>query len=289
MATPRIAMTCPTHAMNEAPTTMTMAPSASHTLSSMLDLLLTRHGLPDAGETAWLGSQLDVGLRPEGRQQAEALAGRLRGVRIDRIIASPMLRALETAQIIATGRPIEVDERLRERDYGRWEGLTNTEIDARDPGLLARWDADPASLPTPGGETGDEVAARARSFLLDLLVAENILPDEGPRPRPRAWAAGGSLAPAPAPDPAAASATTIGTAGAEDERRVIVVAHGTLNRILLCVALGVPVRDYRRRFTQDRTNLTVLRYEHGDGPDGAQLILANDVSHLRAPGEAPWV
>jgi broad specificity phosphatase PhoE len=69
---------------------------------------------------------------------------------------------------------------------------------------------------------------------------------------------------------------------------VLVAAHGTFNRILLCVALGVPVRDYRRRFIQDRTNLSVLRYERGDTADGAQLILANDVGHLRGPGEAPW-
>jgi len=77
-------------------------------------------------------------------------------------------------------------------------------------------------------------------------------------------------------------------AQAEGERRVLAVAHGTYNRILLCVALGIPVRDYRRRFIQDRTNLTVLRYERGDAPDEAQLVLANDVSHLRDPGEAPW-
>ena len=77
-------------------------------------------------------------------------------------------------------------------------------------------------------------------------------------------------------------------AEAEGESRVLVVAHGTYNRILMCVALGLPVRDYRRRFLQDRTNLTVLRYERDDTPDGAQLILANDVGHLRSPGEAPW-
>jgi broad specificity phosphatase PhoE len=77
-------------------------------------------------------------------------------------------------------------------------------------------------------------------------------------------------------------------AEAEGERRVLVVAHGTLNRILLCVALGIPVSDYRRRFVQDRTNLTVLRYERDDTPDGAQLILGNDVGHLRTKGEAPW-
>jgi hypothetical protein len=46
--------------------------------------------------------------------------------------------------------------------------------------------------------------------------------------------------------------------------------------------------DYRRRFIQDRTNLTALRYELGDGLDGAQLVLSNDVAHLRTRGEPPW-
>jgi len=77
-------------------------------------------------------------------------------------------------------------------------------------------------------------------------------------------------------------------AKAEGERRVLVVGHGTLDRILIAVGLGSPIRDYRRRFIVDRAALTVLRYERGDGPDGAQLVLANDVSHLRSPGEAPW-
>jgi probable phosphoglycerate mutase len=235
----------------------------------MLNLLLTRHGLPDAGQDVWLGSQLDVALRPEGRRQAEALAHRLAGVRIDRIFSSPMLRALETAQIVATGRPVEVDDRLIERDYGRWEGLTNAEIEARDPELLERWDRDPAATPTPGGESGDEVAARALSFLVDLLASEMAAPSPS------------ALTPRGSPEAGR-------PAESEGERRVLVAAHGTLIRILLCVALGIPVRDYRRRFVLGNANLTVLRYEHGDGPDGAQLILANDVSHLRSPGELPW-
>jgi probable phosphoglycerate mutase len=235
----------------------------------MLNLLLTRHGLPDAGSDVWLGSQLDVPLRLEGRRQAEALARRLAGVRIDRIISSPMLRALETAQIVARGRPVEVDDRLIERDYGRWEGLTNAEIEARDPELLDRWDRDPATTPTPGGESGDEVATRVLSFLVDLLASE---------------AADSS----PSPSTHRGSPEASRPAESEGERRVLVVAHGTLIRILLCVALGIPVRAYRRRFVQGNANLTVLRYEPGDGPDGAQLILANDVGHLRSPGEAPW-
>jgi broad specificity phosphatase PhoE len=241
----------------------------------MLTLILTRHGTTPAGDVM-LGGQMDVPLAPKGRIQAEALRDRLAGVRIDRIISSPMLRALETAQTIASGRPIEVDPRLRELDYGRWEGLTYAEIEARDPALRALWEADPASTCSPGGECGNDVAARTSSFLVDLTAAELGRPT-GSAAHRRPPDAGGSRA-----------VVSEAQAEAEGERRVLVVAHGTLNRILLCVALGVPVMDYRRRFIQDRTNLTALRYELGDGPDGAQLVLANDVAHLRARGEPPW-
>jgi broad specificity phosphatase PhoE len=239
----------------------------------MLTLLLTRHGQAASGDVV-LGGQLDMSLTPDGRREAEALARRLTGIRVDRIVASPMARALETAQTIATGRPVDVDERLRELDYGRWEGLTAAEIEARDPELRARWEHDPAATHSPGGECGDDVAARALSFLVDMLAAELPASNGVARRSPDPGGARGPI--------------TESQAEGEGERRVLVVAHGTYNRILLCVALGVPVRDYRRRFIQDRTNLTVLRYDLGDTPDGAQLILANDVAHLRHPGEAPW-
>jgi broad specificity phosphatase PhoE len=244
----------------------------------MLNLLLTRHGEVAANDVV-LGGQLDLSLTERGGAEAEALARRLGGIRIDRIVSSPMARALETAQTVARGRPIEVDERLRELDYGRWEGLTRSEIEERDEVLWGRWERDPAAAHAPGGESGGDVARRAESFLVDLLAAEMSL-DSAVSPfgaQHRAADPGGSRRP-----------VSESQAEAEGERRVLVVAHGTWNRILMCVALGVPVSDFRRRFVQDRANLTVLRYERGDTADGAQLILANDVAHLRAPGEAPW-
>lgn len=239
----------------------------------MLTFILTRHGQAAPGDLM-LGGQLDMPLTPAGCKEAEALGRRLAGVRVDRIVASPMARAMETAQTIATGRPVEVDERLRELDYGRWEGLTAAEIEVRDPELRARWEHDPAETHSPGGESGNDVAARALGFLVDLLATELPGPAGGSRHSPDPGGSRGHVSEA--------------QAEAEGERRVLVVAHGTYNRILMCVALGVPVRDYRRRFIQDRTNLTVLRYERDDTPDGAQLILANDVGHLRHGGEAPW-
>jgi len=228
-----------------------------------------------------LGGQLDVPLAPEGRAQAEALSRRMVGVGIDRMIASPMLRALETAQTIARGRPVEIEERLRELDYGRWEGLTYAEMQAHDPELRARWERDPATTHSPGGESGEDVAARAIGFLDDLLAVELGSTDAADR--------SGTATGSRSPDAGGSRGNVSESqAEAEGERRVLVVAHGTFNRILMCVALGVPVCDYRRRFIQDRTNLTVLRYERGDTSGGAQLILANDVGHLRGPGEAPW-
>jgi probable phosphoglycerate mutase len=217
----------------------------------MLTLVLTRHGLTDRSDPEQhLGQGIDIGLSDAGRAQASALAGRIADERFDRIISSPLRRAVETAEAVARGRTVETDARLMEMDYGAWEGLTYAGIDARDAAERARWVADPATNACPSGESGADVAARARSFLADLV----------------AWGAG---------------------RGADDPV-VLAVAHSTLNRVLLCVAVGIPVAEYRRRFTQSQANLTVLRWPSGATPEQARILAVNDTSHVAAPGQAPW-
>ena len=88
-----------------------------------MKLYVTRHG-----ETTWNAAnkvcgRTDVDLTERGREQARALGEKLRrqGVKIDRIVASPLKRAVETARLIAgqIGEPpISVDERLIEQEYG---------------------------------------------------------------------------------------------------------------------------------------------------------------------------
>jgi broad specificity phosphatase PhoE len=219
--------------------------------ATMLTFVLTRHGLTDRSyPEQHLGQRVDVGLSVAGRAQAVALAARIGAEHFDRIIASPLLRARETARTVAGDRPVELDARLAEMDYGRWEGLTYEQIDATDASYRARWEADPAGLRCPDGESGEDVAGRARAFLEDLL----------------AWAA-----------PAT-----------EGQQIVLTVAHSTFNRVLLCVAMGVPVRDYRRRFAQGQGNLTVIRWSSGAHVADGRLLVANDTSHLAAPGQSPW-
>ncbi len=226
----------------------------------MLTILLTRHGIA-APSNVMLGAHLDPPLESAGRVQAEALGTRLADVRIDRVLSSPMKRAYETAVLVAGERPIEIDDRLTELDYGEWEGLTYEEIEARDPVKRAIWEADPARSSPPAGERAEHAAKRVRSLLEDLLDWSER--DPGTEPPP-------------------------GESPAGDGPRVLIVAHGALNRILLCAATDNPISAYRRRYTQDRVNLTVLHYSTGAAVYQARLVLLNDISHLKKPGETPW-
>jgi ribonuclease H / adenosylcobalamin/alpha-ribazole phosphatase len=225
----------------------------------VLTLVLTRHGsTPRSEPEQHLGQRIDIGLSDAGQAAARALGERLADVAFERVIASPLRRARETAELVRPGAPIETDERVTEMDYGEWEGLTYAEIEARFGEARRIWEADPASLACPGGESGSDVARRVRAWLEELIE----------------WAMA-----RPADD---------GAQDAEElDRGVLAVAHSTTNRVLLAVALGVPLRDYRRRFRQAPANLTVLRFSRSLG-SGAQLLLANDVAHVRGARGATW-
>jgi len=234
----------------------------------MLTLVLTRHGLTDRSEPEQhLGQRIDVSVNDAGRRQAEALARRLSAVRFDRVVTSPLFRARETAEIIGRGAKLEADPRLKEMDYGDWEGLTYAQIEERAREARREWELAPDRLACPGGESGNDVADRVRSFLDDLIEEH------------RAWHAKASFRAATAPG---------GPAPAPADRPVLAVGHSSTNRVLLCVALGTDVRDYRKRFVQGQANLTVLRWEDGEGPSDAKLIVGNDLGHLRGPDTLPW-
>ena len=106
----------------------------------MLTLVLTRHGLTSRSRPEQhLGQKIDVPLSEGGRAQAAALAARLEPVDFERIISSPLLRARQTAEIVAGGREVEIEPRLAEMDYGRWEGLTYEQINETDAEERRRW------------------------------------------------------------------------------------------------------------------------------------------------------
>lgn len=101
----------------------------------MTEILLARHGETDWNRERRIQGHTDRPLNDEGRRQAEALARELAGKTLDAVYSSDLVRAHETARIVAErlGLDIVVLPELRERDFGTWEGLTDDEILARFP------------------------------------------------------------------------------------------------------------------------------------------------------------
>ena len=99
------------------------------------NFVFLRHGESIGNaESRWQG-QSDYALTEKGRAQAHALAERWKSeaVKFDSIIASPLVRARETAEIIASvlGAEVEIDPILLERNVGEMEGLTAEEVRKR--------------------------------------------------------------------------------------------------------------------------------------------------------------
>ncbi len=133
-------------------------------------LLLVRHGETDWNAEGRYQGQSDVPLSAIGQQQAMALARRLAREEIHALYASDLQRAWQTAEVIAAphGLPVRPEPRLREIDFGAWEGLTFDEIRQRHPQALAAWEADPLGVAPPGGESLAQVVARVGQVLDDI-------------------------------------------------------------------------------------------------------------------------
>lgn len=124
---------------------------------------LVRHGATSlTAEDRFAGSS-DVTLSDEGRRQVASLAERLKNERLDAIYASPLVRTVETARILAAPHDLTPipDPALREIDYGHWEGLTRSEVECNYAEEYAIWQEDPFTIAPKGGESGVNVINRA--------------------------------------------------------------------------------------------------------------------------------
>jgi probable phosphoglycerate mutase len=122
-------------------------------------LTLARHG-----ETEWTLSgqhtgRSDIPLTARGERNARSLAQRLRGESYARVLISPLQRAKRTCELAGFGGVAEVDPDLAEWDYGAYDGKTSAEIRRERPDWNLFRDG------CPGGETVDQVGARADSVI----------------------------------------------------------------------------------------------------------------------------
>lgn len=141
-------------------------------MTASTEFIVIRHG-----ETVWntegrLQGHQDSALTPLGLRQAEALGERLAGERFDTIYSSDIVRAMLTAEAIArrTGHTIKPDARLRERNYGIFEGLTTAEIAERFPDDYRQFLTRQADYIIPEGESLARKYARVTACLDDLAA-----------------------------------------------------------------------------------------------------------------------
>ena len=94
----------------------------------------------------------------------------------ERLVVSPLARARETAAPLgrAWGLEPEPEPRLREMDFGRWDGRTWAEIERDDGPALTAWMADWTATPAPGGESFADVQARVGDWLDELDGRETV-------------------------------------------------------------------------------------------------------------------
>jgi broad specificity phosphatase PhoE len=146
-----------------------------------LQIVLVRHGATDWNLEHRCQGASDRDLSEVGVRQAEAIAVLLRAEKLSAIYASDLKRARRTAEVIGQPHklPVLIEEKIRELDHGKLEGLTFNEIKANYGDFLTRWRSEPAELQVPGGERLIDVAERAWAGLNQIVErhadADNIV------------------------------------------------------------------------------------------------------------------
>lgn len=137
-------------------------------------LVIVRHGETEYNLKGLFQGQLDARLTKKGERQAACTAKRLQAIEYGAIYASPLQRAVKTADIINRGRGLKMntDSRLKEIRCGRWEGLQIGELMTIDPEGFHLWEYEPHQFAIEGGESFAQVSERVTEAL-EHIIADN--------------------------------------------------------------------------------------------------------------------
>jgi alpha-ribazole phosphatase/probable phosphoglycerate mutase len=191
-------------------------------------LYLIRHGHTIGGDEYRYKGHTDIELSEKGKEQITVLARQMYNnkIRLSALYCSDLKRALQSAEILSKVLCVEITEvpALRERNFGKWEGMSFDEISTVYPDEFNRWKEDPLRFHPPEGESTIEVKERALNVIEDILKKH--------------------------------SGESIG-----------IMAHGGINRVILCHFLGVPLYNLFR-IEQDYGCLNIIDIY----PDGNPVI-----------------
>jgi len=134
-------------------------------------IFLIRHGETEFNRLGVFRGRYEVDLNDAGRRQAGEIAQALKGERIEFLLSSPLVRATETAAIVASGLGIEyeVDEAFNNINLGSWQGVSKDRVMKDYPDLWRRWNTEPEEMRVPDGETVEEVRERGFRRLEEIV------------------------------------------------------------------------------------------------------------------------
>lgn len=140
-------------------------------------LYVVRHGQTSWNVEGRAQGHVDIPLNEEGHGQAAAVGVAFRDIRIDRILSSDLLRAVQTAERIheATGIPIEFRRDLRERCFGAWEGDDFAAVGARSAAIALAEGVSFLKVRPPGGESLADVWRRMSTVSAEIDRSDQAL------------------------------------------------------------------------------------------------------------------
>lgn len=187
-----------------------------------MEVYIVRHG-----ETVWnaagkMQGNADIELNDLGRCLASELGRKLEEMHFDRIYSSPLVRAYETACLIRGQRDIPIirDDRLREIHFGSMEGTHYSDWMKEDCPYRFFFNEPARYTPPKDGESLEEVCARAREFLQQVVEP--------------AW---------------------------ESTERIMIVAHGALNKGLMCLIERHGTDNFWGEALQKNCEATIFNYD----------------------------
>uniref|UniRef100_A0A7C4EM25 Histidine phosphatase family protein n=1 Tax=Thermodesulfovibrio aggregans TaxID=86166 RepID=A0A7C4EM25_9BACT len=192
-------------------------------MNPTLVIYLLRHGQTEGAKKVYKG-HIDVPLSKEGEAQVEKVATFLKkyvkkySLKLEIIYSSPLKRATASAEILSRTLSLKAksDDNLKERSFGKWEGLSINEIVSLYPDDFERWRQNPARFFPPEGESTIQVSKRAGEALKKIVKNYK-------------------------------------------NSQIFIMAHGGINRVILCSLLGMPLENIFR-IEQDFACVNIIEF-----------------------------
>ena len=204
----------------------------------MVEIILVRHGLTLWNVEGRIQGISDTELAPEGLRQAKLLAEKFPCNKVDAIYSSDLSRAKITAQFVADkfNLPVQPTIEFREVDFGEWEGKYFADLEKFDADRLKIFYTSPDKLKLTRAETFQQAQSRAMNELEKIIATHEN---------------GG-------------------------ESRIVITAHGSINRLIICAILDIPIKNIWR-INQFNTAVNIFRVDDGN----FTVKLINCTAHLK--------